>query len=67
MTIHTDFDLGEEVFFMYENKVHKAKVISVVVFYNDLNQREEYGLAGMASKYSNWQIFKTKQDLLNSL
>ena len=67
MTLHSDFDLDEEVFFMHENKVHKAKVISVNVFNNGLHQREEYGLAGMASKYNQCQIFKTTQDLLNSL
>ena len=67
MTITTDFDLDEYVFFMHENKVHREKIVSVRVVNNGLSQREEYRLAGMPDLYGSGLIFKTKQDLLNSL
>lgn len=67
MTLNSDFNLGDEVYFMCNNKVCKEKIISVQVFNNGMHQREEYGLTGVPGMFMLNRLFKTKQDLLDSL
>jgi len=79
MQIETKFDIGDTVFFIEENKVQQATIKRISINVNESNSQFGYGYKPDArirystdssnlSKYKNEeQLFKTKQDLLDSL
>ena len=82
-TIKTKFSMGDEVWFMYKNTATSSKIISITatICFNSLRINYELELtyrkhndigAHLAFKDIHVQrlqdkVFKTKQDLLNSL
>lgn len=73
MTIETKYNIGDEVFYLDENKVNKKK-IEVIEFnlFKDGSGGLKYKLEGY-NKEGNWQylkeneLFPTKEELLASL
>jgi hypothetical protein len=80
MTIETNYNLGQYVYFMDENIVHCAKVISVNIEITELSQ--EYVTTKIACKYTldyrggkngglkvlnEDVLYPSKEDLLKSL
>ena len=82
MNIETKFNIGEDVFLLYDNKIIEVKItnisisvsgknidykhaikqepISIYYFYRDKSTTHSH-------KSLEYEIFKTKQELLNSL
>lgn len=77
MKIETKFSLGDTVFLMEDNSVKKSVVRSVhFEKYEDGSGSTQYGLKDYFSvsgsrnrinQFSEQNLFKTKQELLNSL
>ena len=80
MTIETNYNLGQEVYFMYDNKVQSAKIVEVIITITDLNAQYcidhtkcEYKLDFRAKERANLmvkeekELFATREDLLKSL
>ena len=80
MTIETNYNLGQDVYFMDENKVHCAKVISVNIEITELSH--EYVTTKCVCKYtldyrggkngglkvlSEDVLYPSKEELLKSL
>lgn len=80
MKIETKFDVGQEVYFMHDNKVQTAKITEVNITIFELNAQYcttkstcLYKLSFRASERSGSivkdesELFATKEDLLKSL
>lgn len=75
MTITTRYEMGQKVYFMDENKIHAAEILSVNIFvlagklpqisYN-LNYRRQEDSLSRFTMYENL-LYQTKQELLDSL
>lgn len=71
MTTTTKFNIGDEVFFLYKNRVETGKVIIIEVkdqagvhqVVNTLNFRD----GGITLKYEDKYLFHSKKELLESL
>lgn len=70
MTIETKFNLGDEVFVLYNDKIHCVTVTGVEVFLNfgdsGINYRVQFP-AGGETKFAESRLFPTKLSLINSL
>lgn len=73
MERETKFNIGDNVWFMFNNKIHNANIIKIScvkfispVDYKSIIETEKYQLEN-----SNWyiskEIFNTKEELINSL
>lgn len=73
MTIETKYNIGDEVWFMHDNKVKTAIIITIGVFVEiDMNSQYvsnsiQYGLYNFNHPYIENQLFPTKEELLKSL
>lgn len=72
MEIKTKFDLWQEVYFLYENKVHSFQIDSISVRVIALGGGEEeieisYKLCGLTDSFEEKNLFATKEELLKSL
>jgi len=73
MKIETKLNLGDECFFIMGNKIRKAIVKSINVFIENNKEKlvkyeiEENPLGDYRTYFYDNELFKTKQDLLNSL
>lgn len=75
MTIKTKYEIGQKVYFMDENKIHVAEILSVNIFvvggripqisYNLNYHRQEDSLSKF-TMYENF-LYPSKEELLNSL
>ena len=76
MTIETQFNVDDEVFVLYNNKIHKVTVTGVFASYeyNDtmtcksssISYRVKFE-AGGETKFNENSLFATKLSLINSL
>lgn len=71
MTIETKYNIGDEVWFMNENKVYVSFVEDVRVKRNNKNTKIEYMVESMQKKdfglKKEQDLFPTKEELLKSL
>lgn len=71
MEIKTKFDLGDEAFVLYSDRVHKVVITGIETFTNLLGETvTNYNVrfaAGGETKMSENRLFETKQELFNSL
>lgn len=68
MKIETKYDIGQEVFVMYEDRIHKRKVLDILIKCNSPYSIEiEYNIFGYIRKYPEKEVFLTKEDLLSHL
>jgi hypothetical protein len=71
MTIETKYNIGDEVWFMNENKVYVSFVEDVRVKRNSKNTKIEYMVESMQKKdfglKKEQDLFPTKEELLKSL
>lgn len=76
MEIKTEFNIGDEIFFMNKNKVKSAKVIHIHLnvsenhsAFEKLNIKIQYHInkSDLSIKLFEEEAFKTKQELLESL
>lgn len=70
MTIETKFNLGDEVFVLYNDRIHCVTVTGVEVFCsfkdNGINYMVQFS-AGGETKFAESRLFSTKVSLINSL
>lgn len=77
MTIETKFDIGDEAYVLHENKVCKGNIDHISINVEE-NKKIHiyYKIFRIANKtihgsvrvvFKEWQIFKTKEELLKSL
>lgn len=71
MTIETKYNIGDEVWFMNENKVYVSFIEDVRVKRNNKNTKIEYMVESMQKKDFGLKkeqgLFPTKEELLKSL
>lgn len=73
MKIETKYNIGDEVWFMHDNKVKSGTIIKIdVVLERDMNSQNVgksvyYGLYNFISPYIEQRLFPTKEELLKSL
>jgi hypothetical protein len=71
MTIETKYNIGDEVWFMNENKVYVSFIEDVRVKRNSKNTKIEYMVESMQKKdfglKKEQDLFPTKEELLKSL
>lgn len=75
MKIVTKYDIGQEVWVMWNNKATQRKIVSVLVNKDIEQQSEEYDIAGLEDDdmvlydvtFKCEDIFPTKEELLKSL
>lgn len=71
MTIETKYNIGDEVWFIWENKVYVSFIEDVRVKRNNKNIKIEYMVESMQKKdfglKKESDLFPTKEELLKSL
>ena len=73
MRIETKFNVNDDVYLIYNNKVVSSTIAEVKVTVKKANKTETYGICGiidMAGHYDyipDNKLFKTKEGLINSL
>ena len=73
MTIETKYNIGDEVWFMHDNKVKSGTIIKMcVVVERDINSQYvsksvQYGFYNFNYTYIENRLFPTKEELLKSL
>lgn len=65
MTIETKYNIGEEVWFMYRNKVFSGRIVGIFLKTNGINYKIVSIIKGMW--FSETKLFPTKEELLKSL
>lgn len=71
MDIKTKYDVGDEVFFMCRNKVRIGRIVSLVVRVFEcektIKYEHRYYISNGDGDYSDKGLFRSKEELLNSL
>lgn len=70
MKFETKFKLGDEVFVLYNDRIHYVTVTGVEVFLTFNDSRINYTVqfpAGGETKFAESRLFPTKVSLINSL
>lgn len=69
MEIKTKFNLYEEVYFLYDNKLTQSSVAGISLEINTKRIEEKYVLQGSTgyTKFDRSSLFKTKEELVASL
>lgn len=75
MKIETKYDIGQEAWFMWDNKATQRKVESIYVYINEGEQHEKYDIVGLKGddnvlydcEFELEDLFPTKEELLKSL
>lgn len=70
MKIETKFNLGDKVFVLCNNKVQKVEVVSLCAFTEISDIKINYDVrfwTGDVETLSEYRLFETKQELINSL
>jgi len=69
MEIRTKFDIGQQVWLIYKDKIHKGHVNGIDILKNSFMQREMYKINFQLDnviRHSN-EIFDSKESLINSI
>lgn len=73
MTIETKYNIGDEVWFMHDNKAKRGTIIKIdVSLERDMNSQYvgksvQYSIFNMHCPYIGTHLFHTKEELLKSL
>lgn len=67
MTIETKYNLGDKVFYLESGCVLSGKITSVSTYHTKNSAIINYEVDGSVKDYPQSQLFKTKQELLDSL
>lgn len=67
MEVKTKFDIGDIVFLISNNKVSSQKVTGLAIDVEDGKVEVSYSLTFSESKVDESKLFKTKEELINSL
>lgn len=67
MTIQTKFDIGQEVWFMHDNKPEQGVVRQLRVFHHGTQYNVDYDLRDRPGFYDELHLFPSKAELLESL
>lgn len=67
MEVKTKFDIGDIVFLISNNKVSSQKVTGLAIDVEDGKVEVSYSLTFSESKIDESKLFKTKEELINSL
>lgn len=74
MTINTKYNIWEEVWFMYQNKIRQAKILEIRIDVSNfelstlIEPKITYRVGiGTGCFYQEHGLFKTKEELLKSL
>lgn len=73
MTIETKYNIGDEVWFMHDNKAKRGTIIKIdVSLERDMNSQNvgksvQYSIFNFHAPYIGTHLFHTKEELLNSL
>lgn len=67
--IETKYDIGEKVWFMRENAATSGNIDSIRTYRNGYKQYDSnaYGFKGITENYLERDLFRSKEELLNSL
>ena len=65
MTIETKYNIGDEVWLMYRNKVFSGRIVGIVLQSNRISYKIVSIIKGMW--FSESKLFLTKEELLKSL
>ncbi len=67
MEVKTKFNIGDIVFLISNNKVSSQKVTGLAIDVEDGKVEVSYSLTFSESKVDESKLFKTKEELINSL
>lgn len=69
INIDLKYNIGDTVYFMYQNKIQKTKIIQVSISIDEDTTRITYYIRLFGTKYNmqDFKVFKTKQELINYL
>lgn len=69
INIDLEYNIGDTVYFMYNNKIQEAKIIQVSISINEDTTYITYYIRLFGTKYNmkDFKVFKTKQELINYL
>ena len=72
MIIETKFEVNDKAYLMAHNKVSKTKIIGIEIIVNEYEPSISYEIDNPDGTHRKWTVpesdlFKTKQDLLDSL
>lgn len=69
ISIDLEYNIGDTVYFMYQDKIHDAKIVKInVSICNDTTRITYYiRLFDTICNIKDFEVFKTKQELLESL
>ena len=68
MTIETKYNIGDEVWFMHENRVHKSKIGAIYITLYDDMRVVKYSFGNYILEFKeNEELYRTKEELLKSL
>ena len=65
MTIETKYNIGDEVWFMYRNKIFSGRIVGIFIKSNGISYKIVSIIKGMW--FSESKLFPTKEELLKSL
>lgn len=66
MRVHNKFKLGDTVFFLHKNQIYRNQITMIETWTVKNGTTIKYTLLG-DDKYYEHHLFKTREDLLNSL
>ena len=67
MTIETKYDIGDMVWFLY-NGEETTDIVELIIISNGESKISiKYELSKFNDKFGEYELFPTKQDLINSL
>ena len=69
INIDLEYNIGDTVYFMYQNKIKEAKIIKINVFIYENTTCITYFIRLFDTTYNtkDFKVFKTKQELINYL
>jgi hypothetical protein len=68
MNIETKYNIGQEVFVIWKNEIHKRRVLDILTLCKGTSTiKIEYDIFGFTDRFSENKVFSTKEDLLSYL
>ena len=68
MKIETKYNIGQEVFVVWKDVIHKRKVLDILILCETSSTiKTEYDVFGFTDRFLENEVFSTKEDLLSYL
>lgn len=68
MKIETKYNVGQEVFVIWDDVIHRRKVLDILILCESPNTvKTQYSIFGFTNRFSENKVFSTKEDLLSYL